>query len=151
MMKEEKTIISLRIDALEQLLNLTQLGAMDTATFYYMMQCILMFEERAWEETSLDGEKFYEELAKPYKKILESIRRGGFLAYNRYAKINTQIEENNERKRRLRNRAKQMYNIDGVMKSWGSMTDAEKHNANEGMYETELIEKLEVEESNLPF
>ena len=31
------------------------------------------------------------------------------------------------------------------------MSDAEKHNANEGMYETELIEKLEVEESNLPF
>ena len=56
MMKEEKTIISLRIDALEQLLNLTELGAMDTSTFYYMMQCILMYEERAWEETSLDGD-----------------------------------------------------------------------------------------------
>ena len=148
---EEKTIISLRKDALQQLLTLTELGAMPPLTFYEMMQCILMYEERGWEETSLDGEKFYEELAEPYKKILESIRRGGFLAYNRYAKINTQIEENNERKRRLRNRAKQMYNIDGVMKSWGSMTDAEKHNANEGMYETELMEKLEVEESNLPF
>ena len=151
MKKEEKTIISLRIDALEQLLNLTALGAMDTATFYYMMQCILMFEERAWEETSLDGEKFYEELADPYKKILESIRRGGYLAYNRYAKINTQIEENNERKRQARKRANTWYIIDGVRKKWSAMTDNEKCLADAGLYETELQEKIDAEKTELPF
>ena len=69
MRTEEKTIISLRKDALQQLLTLTELGAMHPLTFYEMMQCILMYEERGWEETSLQGEKFYEELAEPYKKI----------------------------------------------------------------------------------
>lgn len=151
MKKEEKTIISLRKDALQQLLTLTHLGAMDTQTFYCMMKCIYMYEERAWEDTSLDGEQCYEELENEYKVVLESIRQGGFLAYNRYTKINTQIEENNERKREMRRRANTWYIIDGVRKKWSAMTDQEKFNADEGLYETELQDKKELAESELPF
>lgn len=150
MKKEEKTILSLRKDALQQLLTLTELGAMDTQTFYYMMQCINMYEERGWEETVLDGERYYEELASAYKVVLESIRQGGFLAYNRYAKINTQIEEKNARKRELHQRANTWYIIDGVRKKWSAMTDHEKFCADEGLYETELHEKKEEAESQLP-
>ena len=73
------------------------------------------------------------------------------MAYNRYAKINSQIEENNERKRQARKRANTWYIIDGVRKKWSAMTDNEKCLADEGLYETELQEKIDSEKTELPF
>ena len=149
MKNEEKTIISLRKDALKQLLTLTELGAMDTETFYFMLQCIYAYEELGWEEDMLIGLQYFEELAPPYKSVLESIRQGGFLAYNRYAKINSKIEENNRKKRAAQQRNQQLYTVDGVTKNWSTLTPKEKQIADKGLYELELQEQADTVE--LPF
>ena len=41
--------------------------------------------------------------------------------------------------------------VDGVRKKWSAMTDNEKCLADEGLYETELQEKIDAEKTELPF